>query len=118
MSMEMQALLSDILERVDRGDVAIKLNSPKTDKDNANKVLIEARPPDAPRFQRRIIRADEYCRWARCIACGETSFSPLRRTLSHKTSAVTYYACDGRVDTPDRVMMGDLSSSTRSLQKT
>ncbi len=111
MSVRMQALLSDILGRVDRGEVAIRLNPPTTDKDNANKLVIEERPADAPHFQRRIVRADEYCRWARCSACGGTHFSPLRRTLSHKTTAITYYACDGCVDTPDRVMMGDRSST-------
>lgn len=63
MSVRMQALLSDILGRIDRGEVAIRLNSPKTNKDNANKVVIEERPPNAPHFQRRIVRADEYSRW-------------------------------------------------------
>ncbi len=91
MSVRMQVLLSAILERVDRGEVAIRLNSPKTDQDNTNKVVIEDRPPDAPRFQRRIVRANEYSRWARCIACGGTHFSPLSRTRSHKTSDYTYY---------------------------
>jgi hypothetical protein len=110
MSVRMQALLSDILERVDRKEIIIKLNLPNA-KDNANKTLIEERPPDAPWTQRRIVRANEYSPWARCIACGGTHFSPLRRTLSHKTSAITYYACDSCVDTPDRVMMGDRSST-------
>jgi hypothetical protein len=114
----MQTLLSAVLQKLDDREVLVRQNMPSiANGENVNKMLIEERPPGAPLFQRRIVRANEYCRWARCIACGGTHFSPLRRTLSLKTSAITYYACDGCVDTPDRVMMGDRSSSTRSLQK-
>jgi hypothetical protein len=88
--------------------VLVRQNLPSMANGDVNKMLIEERPPGASLFQRRIVRANEYCRWARCIACGGTQFSPLRRTRSRKTSAITYYAC---VDTPDRVMMGDRSST-------
>jgi hypothetical protein len=70
-----------------------------------NKLLIEERPVDAPQFQRPIVRAAEHNRWARCIACGGTRFSGIKRTRSDGEKP-RYYACDGCVDTPDRVMMG------------
>jgi hypothetical protein len=110
MSMRMQIVLSEVLEQFDRREVVIKFDNPSFVSDTPNRVLIEERPAGAPYTQRRIVRAAEYSQWARCSACGG-HFSPLRRTRSHKMSAITYYACDGCVDTAERVMMGGRSSS-------
>lgn len=106
MSVRMQTLLSEIMQRLDRGDITYRRNVPKlANGENVNKTLVEQRPPDAPYQQRRIVRAAEYSRWARCIACGGTHFSGISRT-GHRYD-FTYYACDDCVDTPERIMMGD-----------
>jgi hypothetical protein len=106
MSLRLQTVLSDILERLDRKEIAIKRNSPTIAiGDYVNKTLIEERPHDAPYTQRRIVRASEYNRWARCSACGNAYFSGIKRTRSDGEKP-RYYACDGCVDTPDRIMMG------------
>ena len=96
MSVRMQALLSAILERVDRGEVAFKMNTPRVKADApVNSFIIEERPANAPMFQRRIVRANEYSRWARCSACGGIRFSPITRTGSLNPSVITHFACDG-----------------------
>jgi hypothetical protein len=106
MSLRLQIVLSDILERLDRKEIIIKHNTPAIAKgDNVNKLLIEERPADAPQVQRRIVRASEYSRWARCNACGNAYFSAIKRTRSDGENP-RYYACDGCVDTPERIMMG------------
>jgi hypothetical protein len=106
MSLRLQTVLSDLLERLDRKEIVIKRNTPSIANGiNVNKLLIEERPVDAPQFQRPIVRAAEHNRWARCIACGGTRFSGIKRTRSDGEKP-RYYACDGCVDTPDRVMMG------------
>jgi hypothetical protein len=106
MSLRLQTVLSDILEHLDRQEIVIKRNSPAIAKgDYVNKTLIEERPHNAPYTQRRIVRASEYSRWARCIACGGIHFSGIKRTRSDGEKP-RYYACDSCVDTPERIMMG------------
>jgi hypothetical protein len=106
MSLRLQTVLSDILERLDRKEIAIKRNSPAIAKgDDVNKLLIEERPDDAPHFQRRIVRASEYNRWARCSACGAAHFSGVKRTRSDAEKP-RYYACDLCVNEAEHVMLG------------
>lgn len=106
MSVRMQTLLSEIVLRLDRGDVRIRKNPPKSAHgENVGKFLLEERPVDAPQTQRRIVKACDYSKWARCIACGNTRFSMIRRTLNGGEKP-RYYACDGCVNDPERIMMG------------
>ena len=111
MTVRMQGLLSELLPRLDRGDFKVKHNAAgQVSPDNVNKLLVEERPRDAPHTQRRIMRAAEYSPWARCIACGGTRFSGVKRFRGHK---FRYYACDDCVDTPDRIMMGGKPTDQR-----
>lgn len=104
MSVRMQTLLSEIVTRIDRGDVRFHRNNYRA-KEHINQYIIDDRPAGAPQTQRRIVRAVEYSRWARCIACGGTHFSSIKHTLNFR-EAPRYYACDGCVDEPERIMMG------------
>jgi hypothetical protein len=73
----------------DRKEIVIKRDSPAiANGDYANKTLIEERPHDAPYTQRCIVRASEYSRWARCIACGGIRFSGIKRTRSDGKTAL------------------------------
>ncbi len=87
----MQTLLSELLQKLDNREVLVQQNMPSmANGENVNKMLIEERPPGAPLFQRRIARANEYCRWARCIACGGADFSPATHSLVQaKPSPIT-----------------------------
>jgi hypothetical protein len=68
----MQTLLSEVLQKLDNREVLVRQNLPSMANGDVNKMLIEERPPGASLFQRRIVRANEYCRWARCIAPAST----------------------------------------------